>query len=150
MSKLTMRLLDYDGDVAQVSFTGVVGNTGAAYDGAETLGYALRDAVLAVTLGANAGYSFVGDDVLLNPARPSDPFAQKNIRWIARAVDDVNGTVRNIGIGTADLAQATIIYNGAPAMDLSTGAGAALKTAWEAYFLNEGHATTLEAVFFAE
>lgn len=150
MSRLIMKLLDHDGDVQQLSIPGVVADSGAAYDAAEGLAFALRDAILGVTLGANAGYAFEAVYTELSPARPADPFAQKNIRWIARTVDSVNGAVRNIGIGTADLDLATITVNGAPALDLSTAEGLALKTALEAFMLNEGHAVTLESVFLAE
>lgn len=151
MSKLVMKLLDYDGDRQQVSLPGVVGNTGASYDASETAAYALRDAVLAIVLGANAGYQFIADDVSNNPANPSDPFAQSNIQWIAEYTDDVTSAVRTVRIGTADLSLADTMYNGAPAINLATvGVGANLKAAFEAYVLNDGHAVTLNAVYFRE
>jgi hypothetical protein len=150
MSRLVLKLKDHDGDLQQTSVIGTIGNTGASYDASEGLAYALRDAILDVVLGANAGYQFVADDVDLNPANPADIFAQTNIQWIAQYTDDVNGAVRTTRIGTADLDQATEMFGGAPALDLSAGNGLALKTAFEAYVLNDGHAVTLNAVYFRE
>lgn len=151
MSRLVMKLLDFDGDVQQVSVPGVIGNTSAAYDGAETAAYALRDAILAVTLGASAGYGFMADDVSLNPATPADPFAQTNIQWIVQYKDDVTAARRTMRVGTADLALADTLYNGAPALNIGAGgAGNALATAFEAYVLNDGHAVTVEAIYFRE
>lgn len=151
MSRLVVKLKDYDGDVQQISVPGVIGDSGASYDAMETAALALRDEILAVTLGANAGHQIVADDVALNPATPSDPFAQTNIQWIIQYVDDVTSSVRTMRIGTADLALADALYNGAPALNIGAGgAGNALATAFEAFVLNEGHAVTVQAIYFRE
>lgn len=146
-----MKLLDFDGDVQQVSVPGLLGNTGAAYEAAETAAYALRDAILGVTLGANSGYSFVADDVALQPATPVDPFAQANIQWVVQYKDDVTAARRTMRVGTADLTLADTLYNGAPALNIAAGgAGNALATAFEAYVQSDGHAVTVEAIYFRE
>lgn len=151
MSRLVLKLLDHDGDVQQVSVPGLLGNSSGAYDAAETAAYALRDAILAVTLGAQKGYGFVADDVELSPAQPSDPFAQANIQWIVAYTDDVTAAKRTMRIGTADLSLADSLYNGAPALNIGAGgAGNALATAFEAYVQNDGHAVTVDAIYFRE
>lgn len=151
MSRLVMKLKDFDGDLQQVSVPGLIGNTGASYEASETAAYALRDAILGVTIGANAGYQFVADDVALTPTNPTNPYAQTNIQWVAEYTDDVTGATRTARIGTADLSLADTTYNGAPALNLAAGgAGEGMKTAWEGYVQNDGHAVTLVAVYFRE
>jgi hypothetical protein len=150
MSRLIMRILDSDGDIQQFSVPGAAVETQLDYSPTLYAANDLRDAILGVIIGANAGHAFLAEEVVLTPTRPSNNFAQTNVQWIARYTDNVTGSVRTLRIGTANLALATLEYNGAPALDLSTGAGAALKTAFEAYVLNDGNPVTLNAVYFRE
>lgn len=149
MSRATFKLLDYDGDRQQISFDGLV-MTAASHDAVISAADALRDAILAVTLGANLGVDVLARYQVLTPAQPSDPFAQVNVQWVARYTDNVDGSIHRTRIGTADLDQATIMDGDAPALDLTGGVGATLKSAFEAFVLNDGHAVTLNSVYYRE
>lgn len=150
MSRLIMRILDSDGDIQQISMPGAAVETQLDYSPTLSAANDLRDAILGIIIGANAGHAFLAEEVVLTPARPTNNFAQANVQWIARYTDNVTGSVRTLRIGTANLALATLEYNGAPALDLSTGVGATLKSAFEAYVLNDGNPVTLNAVYFRE
>lgn len=150
MSRLIMRILDSDGDIQQISLPGAEVDTQLDYEPSLSAARDLRDAILGVIIGANAGHAFLAEETVLTPTRPSNNFAQTNVQWIARYTDNVTGSVRTLRIGTANLALATLDYGGAPALDLSTGVGATLKSAFEAYVLNDGNPVTLNAVYFRE
>lgn len=149
MSRLTLKLLDHDGDRQQVSFDGLT-MTAASHDAVVAAADALRDAILAVTLGANAGRDIAAQFQVLTPANPADVFAQINVQWVALYTDNVDGSQHRTRIGTADLDQATETYGDTVAIPLGAGAGLALKTAFEAFVLNDGHAVTLNAVYYRE
>lgn len=151
MGQIAMTLVDFDGDTKQTSFESrATNNDGSTYAGDLTDAIALWDAILAIVLGNSTRRTFSGYDLDNNPANPSDEFAQVNIQWVFEWTDNVTGQVRHRTLGTADLAQATILYNGAPAVDLSTGVGATLKTAFEDIVRNDGNAVTLNAVYYKE
>lgn len=150
MSRLIMRILDSDGDIQQISLPGAEVDTQLDYEPSLSAARDLRDAILGVIIGANAGHAFLAEETVLTPPRPTNNFAQTNVQWIARYTDNVTGSVRTLRIGTANLALATLDYGGAPALDLSTGVGATLKSAFEAYVLNDGNPVTLNAVYFRE
>lgn len=150
MSRLIMRILDSDGDIQQISLPGAEVDTQLDYEPSLSAARDLRDAILGIIIGANAGHAFLAEETVLTPPRPTNNFAQTNVQWIARYTDVSTGSVRTLRIGTANLALATLEYNGAPALDLSTGVGATLKSAFEAYVLNEGNPVVLNAVYFRE
>lgn len=151
MGRAIFNIVDYDSDRQQVSFETV----DAALDGTDfqstvTEVTALQSSIAAIILGNNGPVTWQAYESGSTPAPPSDPFAQTNIQWIFEFTDDVTGARRTTRLGTADLDVATTTYNGAPAIDLSTGVGATLKTNFEALVRNEGNDVTLVAVYFRE
>lgn len=151
MARAILNIVDYDGDRQQVSFETVdtaLDGTGFVADYTDITD--LQSAIAAVITGNNGPLQWVAVESGSTPAPPTDPYAQTNIQWVFEYTDNVTGSRRTTRVGTADLDLVTIEYNGAPALDLSTGVGATLKAAFEAAVRNDGNAVTLVAVYFRE
>jgi hypothetical protein len=151
MGRMIFNILDFDGDRQQVSFETV----DAALDGTDYGGWVtdvsdLQAALAAIILGNNGPLIWQSYESGSTPAAPSDPFAQTNIQWIFEFTDNVSGSKRTTRVGTADLDVADTLYNGAPAINLATGVGATLKTAFETLVRSDGNSVTLNAVYFRE
>lgn len=151
MGSAAFTLVDFDGDTKQSSFeTRATNNDGSTYAGDLTDVIALSNAILAIVTGNSTRTTFSAYDLNNSPALPTDEFAQVNIQWVFEWEDLVTGQIRHRTVGCADLATATILYNGAPAIDLSTGVGATLKAAFEDIVRNDGNAVELNAVYYKE
>ena len=151
MARMIFNIVDFDGDRQQVSFETVDTELdGSTFSDDYTDITDIQDALAAIILGNNGPLSYVAVESGSTPAPPNDPFAQTNIQWVFEYTDNVTGSRRTTRVGTADLDVASIMYNGAPAIDLSTGVGATLKAAFETAVRNEGNAVTLVAVYFRE
>jgi len=151
MGRVIVNLVDYDDDRQQVSFPTVdVAADGSDFGANYTAAVALNDAIAGITIGNLGVMSFQarqsGSDV--GPA--ASPLAQTNIQWIAEYTVAGLGGTRTVRIGTADLTLVTQMYNGAPALDLTTGAGLAFKTAFENIVEVDGAGVTLNAVYYRE
>lgn len=147
--RVHIKLLDYDGDVQSISFEGINATAGN-FDAQATERAAVISAIQGITLGntLETGFSQATQFVVSNP---TDPFAQVNIQWIVEYVDNTLGGVYTTRIGTADLALADTIYNGAPALNVASGgAGNALAVALEAYGRRAGNDITVQAIYFRE
>jgi len=146
-----MNIIDSDSDRQQVSFE--VEDTaldGSSFSADYTAVVALNDAIAGITLG-NLGpmyYQAVESGSAVAP--PANNFAQTNIQWIFEYTNNITGARRTTRVGTADLTLANAMYNGAPALDLSSTEGAALKTAFEAIATDDGQPVTLVAVYYRE
>ena len=149
-SRMGLTVIDYDGDKKTTSFEGVTG-TAANFTAQETLRAAMITELQSIILGNTTQTAFQAVVTDFTVANPTDPFAQVNIQWIIEYTDDVTGGVYQVSLGTADLAQADTLYNGAPALSVSTGgAGEAAKDAIEAYARHNGNAITVNAIYFRE
>lgn len=115
----------------------------------ETLAGNLAAALAAVTLG-----NFVKNQIVyarnqsgaVVPA--TDPLAQRENKWLLRYHDAVNFQNYVVSVGTADL---SLKMANSEFVDLTTGAGAAVKTAFEAVVVapnDSSHATVLDSMQF--
>lgn len=114
----------------------------------ETAMGSLRAAVQGIILGNTFKYEeiYVRSDSGATPA--ASALAQRENKWLMRYHDAVNGQKFQVSVGTADL---TKKMTNSEFVDLSTGAGATLKTAFEAVVVspNDGsHAVVLDSVQF--
>lgn len=108
----------------------------------------LRSAVQALILGNTYRYEETYYVSLSANTPASSDLAQRENKWLLRYHDAVNGQKFQVSIGTADL---TKKMANSEFVDLSTGAGATLKTNFEAVVVspNDGsHAVVLDSVQF--
>lgn len=108
---------------------------------------ALADAIDAVIRGtavkATRNIATVVDAGVAGPSGDID--ADRGNKWLFRVQDDVTGQIYTHELGTAD--NGVLPSPGTDFIDLSTGVGAALKTAWEAaYESPDGNTGTLLSV----
>lgn len=109
---------------------------------------AIVSAVDGVTLGNRQDAVFVEETTKdAGTAGPSsNPLAQREIKWLVRAVDDVNGKNVQIEIPTADL---SLLTGGNDFLDLGGTEAAALVTALEANVLSvDGNAISVSSIQF--
>lgn len=105
-----------------------------------TLLSALRSAAQAVVLG-----DFRQDVItLLRPipsvSRPTDTAAQRENKWLLRAHSATSNQKFRYSLPTADL---SLLADGSEYLDLSTGVGGALKTAFDAVIRSPNDASEL-------
>lgn len=106
----------------------------------------LSDAIEGMSIGTK------GDTALLNRrvidagsvTPPTDHFAQRELKWLCKYTDNVNGKQYSFTIPCAD---ADLTVGNTDMADLSAGAGLALKTNFDLYGISElGNACTLNSV----
>lgn len=149
MGRYVVSWIDADNDKMQTGFE-VTDMTALNFADEVTAQNALLAALVAVTLGANSGYQRIAAVQENSVAPPANNFAQTNIQWIMEYEDTTTGNRYTYRVPTANLADATIEYNGAPALDLSAGDGLQLKTAFDDVVLHDGNPVSLIAVYFRE
>lgn len=150
-SRLVLQYKDYDSNTIQTSFDGQAAlDDGSDYAAKKALSNALETAVDNVVIGNKNIDGFYGQYNDNNVGDASSPLAQTNIQWQAQYSDNVNAKNYTKRIGTADLSLGTKA-NGVTVLDLGSGVGAALKTAWENYVVSpDGNATTLNSVVYVQ
>lgn len=158
MGRLQMQMVDADRDRRQTSFE----TTTPAADGSDYPAWlaahnALRDAINAVTLGNIGAFAYnANDSGNLNPAIPTNLFAQTSTNWTVEYVVDGLPGVYTGSLPTADLS-AGVVQNGRVELDLGAGDGATLKAALEAAMLIQAGvdaggtgAVTVQAIYHRE
>jgi len=123
------QLLDYSdersstsihvGDITAVSLPGFLTEFGA-----------LRTAIEGITLGVVSKESWVGDDTTLSNTPPSDPNAQREVKWLVRYTGDTTDKLYSLEIATAELAGGHLLA-GSDMADLAETDMAAFVTAFE-------------------
>lgn len=107
---------------------------------------AIFDAIVGVTLG-NAQKSILSTAVDKDAGTagvPANAFAQREIKWLVRFTDLVTLKKGSREIPCANLA---LVVQGTDFMDLSAGAGLALKTALDAHMRStDGNAVSVDSV----
>lgn len=144
-------MVDYDGQKRQYSFpTDVV--TAANHDAQKTLHDALLAAIVSVTLGNLDFEEYVADRESIRPiVLPAVASAQINIEWVVTYVDDVDGTVANVRIPTADITDTTLFMPASNLWDPTDAAWVAFVSAFEAYVLSEaGNAVSIQQVAYLQ
>lgn len=141
MSKVRMPFTDYGGEksAATVYVSDAIG------DAAIT---AIVGGIDGVTLGNRQDAIFVQEVTKdAGTAGPSsNPLAQREIKWLVRAVDNVNGKNVQLEIPTADL---SLLSGGSDFLDLGGTEAAALVTALEANVLSvDGNAISVSSIQF--
>jgi hypothetical protein len=154
-SRMTVALEDVDGDIKSFSIDGTAfAGDGSNYTAVLAAQNALRDAILAVTLGAVKSQALGGNYSLVNAPRPTDPNCQATIQFRLVYQDDVTGDEYTVRIPTADLDQTVLLSNGISqfrGLDISTGLGGTLAGAWSGYALSpNGNASTLIAAVYVQ
>lgn len=141
MSKVRMPFIDFGGErsAATVYVDSAIG------DAAIT---AIVGGVDGLTLGNRQDAVFVSeiakDSGTAGPA--SSPLAQREVKWLVRATDSVNGKNVQVEIPCADL---SLLSGGSDFLDLGGTEAAAFVTAFEANVLSlDGNAVTVNSIQF--
>lgn len=151
MGRVTMVMRDYDGDKKQFS-VGVADTLASAnFDANEAAAEAIRDAVLAVTLGNLAAYSWTVTTTAPADSNPSSPVAQTNIQWLVTCIDAVDGNRFTFSIPTAEISDVDLFLPNTSMADLSEARWVALVDALEAAGRSpSNHAFTVESIEYRE
>lgn len=129
-SKLNLTLLDYSPtEKSTVSFQGL--SLGAAnWDAQLALIESLITAVQALSTMPIGKRQTVAAEAVLTSTRPTDPYAQREIKWLVRYHDNVTGQQLTLSIPGADL---SLLPAGQESLPLTGTEAAAFKTAFEAF-----------------
>lgn len=137
-------LLDATGETTTVRFPGVVIDE-VNYEAQSALQAALLTQLQAITNGAiKKTQTIIGEDFVVNP--PTDKTVQRESKVLAIYSDGITGSSYHMEIGTFDHSVLPTAPTGGAVperVDLTTGAGAAFKTAFQNYVQRDGHAVLL-------
>jgi len=138
---------DYDGEPAHMTVN-TVEITAANLDAQATLLTTLRTTMNALTLGV-VEQAVISDTIWDTVAPTTDPFGQREIKWVIIAQDAAGNKFKSNDIPTADLdllegGNKYIIKNGIVAVTAGAAAVDAFKDAYEAVAVsNAGSALTI-------
>lgn len=143
VSKCTLSFLDKQSKIGTVGFYTTL-MSAANFTALNALIQTAADAVEAVTTLEKQKDERLASVAKFSVTPPAGDYALKGIRWLVRGVDS-NGNSVSMQIPGADLSLST----DGKTLDLTTGAGATLKTALDAVWKsNDGEAVvTQEAVY---
>lgn len=161
MAKYKLTLRDNSRETTRSDFNIddiTVGNIGDILTAVGTF----RSAVDGITLGTPAKEALVMDETNLSAAAPSNPLAQRGVKWKVQYSDNTQyfdppvNAIPNAGyqqiftntIGTANLA---LLEDGEEDLDLTAGAGLAFKTSFDAFVKSPyGGDAVLLRVYYAD
>jgi len=109
----------YVGDITAISLPGFLTDFGA-----------LRTAIEGITLGKVHQEAWIGDRTVLDSVPPTDPNAQREVKWLVRYTGDTSGKLFSVEIATAELAGGHLLP-GSDMADLTETDMAAFVTAFE-------------------
>lgn len=142
MGKANYSFLDHDNEGSGVGVNIVdltAANINTVLAGVEALRIALEN----VTIGTLRQISVVGQSDIFAGGIPADGNAQRETKWLVSGVDS-EGFSTTLEIPTAQL---SLLPAGSGVLDISTGAGLALKSALEAIWVSrQGNAVTVNRV----
>lgn len=144
MGKLNLTFLDESLENSNVGVY-IQDYTAATFTALDAQIDTLRDAIAAVSIASLQKEQRVLTEVQTGDAAPTDPYAQRETKWLVVARDTVNGRVVSFEIPAADL---SLKVAGGELMNISAGAGATLVTALEAVMRNPatGNAVNVEKI----
>jgi len=146
-SKLNLTFVDRDNEASTVSVHGTAltaGNFATQSGLADALVAAIED----VTQMVLTKDSRIAVETKFAPVLPTDPFAQRGIKWLVRA-NDTNGNPVTFHIPGANLGLTGILVG--ENMDLTSTEGAALVNAIEAYVKsNDGEAIVVSEIVYLD
>ena len=145
IAKSTITYLDYGREKSTVTMRATA-NTAANFDAQEVLFQAVVTAIAAVTLGTKIKTESGGNVVLFAETPPAAQEAQRESKWLVQFEDDVTYRAGTLEIPCVDFDELEVNKE---TLDITAGAGLALKNALEAYHLSvEENAITVQAVTF--
>lgn len=121
-----------------------------------------RTAIDGITLGVMAKEALVMDETNLSALAPTDPQAQKGIKWTVQYTDNQqyfdppvnaipNAGYQQIFTNTIPTANLSLLANGAEELNLAAGPGLAFATAFNAIVRSPyGGTTTLLRVYYSD
>lgn len=127
MGRALISFNDYSSEVSTVAVNVTTPADGAAYDAWLTAQQGLIDAIAGVSIGEERKRSLYVVDTATVSDKPSDPFAQRETKWMVRYIQ-LDGKRGSFEIPCADL---SLLNTDGETMNISAGAGAALVTAIE-------------------
>lgn len=145
MGRVNLNFVDRDNEKASMSLH-ITDMTAATFTAQNTAIDSLITAIDGVTLLPLTKDSRIAVETGFAPALPAGVYAQRGIKWLCRAVDPVGNAV-TFHIPGADLS----LLSTGESLDLTAGAGLALKTAVEAVVRsNDGEAIVLQEVVYID
>jgi len=142
----TFQITDYSNEKSSFQVTSITANAGnlAAQ---QTAAAALAGAVDDLTIGelTKQQMSLV---ILDTPAIPTNPYAQREMKWLVSYIGDSSGKIFNTEIAAPDLTDNTVANS--DVADLSSTDWAAFVTAFEAYVRSPDNGTETVTVLKAE
>jgi len=146
-SKLNLTFVDRDNEASTVSVHATE-LTGANFTTQSGLADALVAAIEDVTQMVLTKDSRIASETKFAPILPTDPFAQRGIKWLVRA-RDTNGNPVGFHIPGAFLDDVGLLTG--ENMDLTSVKGAALVNAIEAYVKsNDGEAVVVQEIVYID
>jgi len=131
MARETYTLIDASNEKSTVTLNSVA-TTSANYDAQLTAYSTLRTAINGIVLGEPNKYQYVAVDFTVGNEPASDPFAQREMKWLVSYVGDSSGKLYQLERPTADLGNGNLIPSSDLA-DLTSTGMAAFVTAFEAF-----------------
>lgn len=135
-----------------------VGNIGDILTAVTTF----RNAVAGITLGVLAKEALVMDETNISALAPTDPLAQRGIKWSVQYSDNTaffdpgvnaipNAGYQQIFTNTIPTADLSLLDDGEEELDLTTNPGLAFKTSWDAFVKSPyGGDSVLLRVYYAD
>lgn len=146
-SRYTVTMVDKENEATSFSIRGVTltaGNITAQVAAAA----AVRAAIEAVSLLETKSEQLVAVENNYSPTLPTEPFAQRGIKFLVRGVDAL-GNPQTFHISGANLALAGLMDG--ENVDLASTEGAALVTALEDFWVsNSGQAVTVVEIVYVD
>lgn len=134
-SKLTMRYLDHNSEASSFSVPGV-DLTAANLIAQQALMAALVAATGGIIIGTLNRETVLLSDTLISAVPATNPFAQRETKWLVTWVDTVTDEVHQSEIPTADLAE--LVPNGGTLNVAAASAGEDFVNAFEAFVRGNG------------
>lgn len=130
MARAVMTLIDESLEKTTVAVNSAALSAGN-FAAQETAWTALRTAMQALTLGGTVQHS-LGQFTPLSYVVPTDPFAQREMKWLISYTGDTSGKTFQIELGTADIGNGHKVA-GSDRADLTDADWVAFITAFEAF-----------------
>lgn len=142
----TFQITDYSNEKSSFALTSITANA-ANLAAQQTAAAALAGAIDALTIGelTRQSMSLV---ILDTPAIPTNPYAQRELKWLVQYIGDASGKIFQTEIGAPDLTDNTVL-NGDIA-DLASTDWAAFVTAFESFVRSPDNGTETVTVLKAE
>lgn len=146
MGRVNLSYIDREGEIGSVGVF-IADMTAGTFTAQNGLIDDLVTAIAGVSTLNLKKDSRIAVETNLTPARPTDGFAQRGVKWLVRAVD-TNGNAVTFHIPGADL---DLLPANSENLNLTAGAGLALKDAIEAVVRsNDGDAIVVGEVVYID